>query len=82
MAKYDYHGPMQMVSLRVGERQSEEGEPEPVFKDFTLVTGMTGITLPEKNALVESWLDAGLITETPADAGKPASKATAKGSEQ
>ncbi|MGR3760891.1 hypothetical protein ACUXV3_12290 [Roseobacteraceae bacterium NS-SX3] len=90
MARYDYSGPAQMISLATGQKKVRvKGANGPeeimasVFEDFSLIEGQE-CDLPEGNPAVQSMVAAKLLTPVaPASKtakAKPAG-ATSKGDE-
>ncbi|KIC38157.1 hypothetical protein RA27_20550 [Ruegeria sp. ANG-R] len=80
MARYSYHGPVQHISIAVGQIKGPEGEMQSEFKDVALIPDAEPVELPSDSPVVVGMLDAKLLQEVddPAPA-KPATRSAKKG---
>lgn len=80
MARYTYHGPVQHISIAVGQKKGPEGELQSEFTDVALIPGADPVELPSDNDVVKGMIDSKLLVEvenTPA--AKPSTKTAKKG---
>ncbi|WP_299773152.1 hypothetical protein [uncultured Tateyamaria sp.] len=63
MARYTYHGPVQHISIAVGQKKGPDGELQSEFKDVALIPGADPVELPADNDVVLGMIDAKLLQE-------------------
>ncbi len=80
MARYTYHGPVQHISIAVGQKKGPDGEMQSEFKDVALIPGAEPLELPADNDVVKGMVDRQQLLEVDDDAAaKPTAKSTKKG---
>ncbi len=63
MARYTYHGPVQHISIAVGQKKGPDGELQSEFKDVALIPGADPVELPADNDVVLGMIDTKLLQE-------------------
>lgn len=79
MARYTYHGPVQHISIAVGQKKGPDGQMQSEFKDVSLIPGADPVELPADNPVVLGMIDAELLKAVDDTAAKPVRKSTKKG---
>lgn len=79
MARYTYQGPVQHISIAVGQTKGPDGQMQSEFRDVALIPGADPVDLPADNTVVKGMIDSKLLQEVDEIATKPAAKSTKKG---
>ncbi|WP_170433042.1 hypothetical protein [Ruegeria arenilitoris] len=79
MARYIYHGPVQHISIAVGQKKGPDGELQSEFKDVALIPGADPLELPADNDVVKGMIDRRQLLEVDDAAAKSTTKSAKKG---